>query len=518
MNVVGSLSFSQEMKIMSLGFNPDTLELPSAHFIAGQLNFVGNAVSVVRPSDGLRLGEVPDADERTVDEAVETAHQAWRATGWAKGSPRDRGRVLRHWADLIDSDAILLAQLEAASSTRPVSEAFAGDVPFTAEAIRFFGELADKLGGDVVATSRDSLGFIASEPYGVVGAIAPWNFPLSMCSWKVGPALAAGNAVVLKPSELTPFSTVRLAQLAIEAGMPPGIFNVVHGYGHIAGAALVSHPKVAKVSFTGSTRTGAEIMASIARSGIKPVTLELGGKSPQLVFEHVEDIEHTADCIVRGFTSNAGQACVAGSRLIAHERIVEPLLESVIRRIENLGPAMTWNANAGFSPIISRKQAHRVHDLVAESVAQGAEVIVGGGLFEGTGEGAFYRPTILRNVTDDMTAVREELFGPVLTVQTFRDEEEGILMSGHAAYGLAAGVHTRDLGQALRAVRGIAAGTVWVNRYNRSGDMMLPTGGFGQSGIGKDLGIQAVEGNLRLKSVLIDMGMKRQVTNADEPF
>jgi aldehyde dehydrogenase (NAD+) len=326
-----------------------------------------------------------------------------------------------------------------------------------------------------------------------------------MCSWKVGPALAAGNAVVLKPSELTPFSAVRLAQLAIEAGMPPGIFNVVQGYGHVAGDALVRHPKVAKVSFTGSTRTGAAIMAAIAQSGVKPVTLELGGKSPQLVFEHVADLDYTADCIVSGFTNNAGQACVAGTRLVAHEGIVEPLLAAVRRRIECFAPAMTWNGNAGFSPIINRKQADRIHDLVCQSVVAGAEIIAGGRLFADTGEGAFYRPTILGNVTEGMAAVREEVFGPVLTVQTFRDEEEGIAMSGHPVYGLAAGVHTNDLGQALRAMRGIAAGTVWINRYNRSGDMIIPTGGFGQSGIGKDLGVQAVEANLRLKSVLIDM-------------
>ena len=491
---------------MPLSFDPDALELTSGHFIGGRPDVTGEAVPVVRPSDCRPLGTVPDADERTVDEAVETAHQAWRTTGWAKGPPRERGRVLRRWADLIDADAKRLAQLEAVSSTRPVGEAVASDVPFTAEAIRFFGELADKLGGDVAATRQDTLGFIASEPYGVVGAIAPWNFPLSMCSWKVGPALAAGNAVVLKPSELTPFSTLRLAQLAIEAGMPPGIFNVVQGYGHTTGAALVRHPKVGKVSFTGSTRTGAQIMGDVARSGVKPVTLELGGKSPQLVFEHVSDIEYTADCIVRGFTSNAGQACVAGTRLIAHERVIEPLLAAVKRQIDGFAPAMTWQeANAGFPPIINRKQADRIHDLVRQSVAEGAEIVVGGAFFEETGEGAFYRPTILRNVTEATPAVREELFGPVLTVQTFREEEEGLALCCHPVYGLAAGVHTSNLGQALRAMRGIAAGTIWINRYNRSGDMIIPTGGFGQSGVGKDLGVQAMEANLRLKSVLIDM-------------
>lgn len=290
--------------------------------------------------------------------------------------------------------------------------------------------------------------------------------------------------------------------------MPAGIFNVIHGRGHLGGAALVRHPRIAKVSFTGSTRVGAEIMGLIAQTGIKPVTLELGGKSPQLVFEHVHDLEYTADCIVRGFTANAGQACIAGTRLIAHEALVEPLVEAVIRRIQKFAPAKTWDEVAGFAPIINRKQADRIHALVMESRTLGAEAQCGGGFFENAGGGAFYKPTILRRVSDDMPAVREELFGPVLTVQTFRDESEGIELAKHPTYGLAAGIHTSDVGQALRAMRQISAGTVWINRYNRSGDMIIPTGGFGQSGIGKDLGVQAVEANLRLKSVLIDTRLR----------
>jgi len=313
---------------------------------------------------------------------------------------------------------------------------------------------------------------------------------------------------VLKPSELTPFSTVRLAQLAIEAGMPAGIFNVIHGRGHLSGASLVRHPKIAKVSFTGSTRVGAEIMALIAQTGIKPVTLELGGKSPQLVFEHLHDLKYTADCIVRGFTANAGQACVAGTRLIAHEAIVEPLLDAIIQSIETFMPVKTWDGVAGFAPIISRKQADRIHALVNESRSLGAEAQFGGDFYADTGSAAFYKPTILRQVTSEMPAVRDELFGPVLTVQTFRDEAGGIELAKHPSYGLAAGIHTIDISQALRAMRQIAAGTVWINRYNRSGDLIIPTGGFGQSGIGKDLGVQAVEANLRLKSVLIDTRLR----------
>jgi aldehyde dehydrogenase (NAD+) len=492
-----------------LSFDPGALDLPSGHFINGEIRrSAESSIEVARPSDGRRLGEVPDADEDLIDEAVANAQLAWQQSGWASYPPRERGRVLRRWADLIDGDGVGLAQLEAASSTRPVTHAYADDVPFTAEAIRFFGELADKLGGDVAATSRDSLGFIGSEPYGVVGAITPWNFPLSMCSWKCGPALAAGNAIVLKPSELTPFSTLRLAELAVKAGMPAGIFNVVNGRGSTAGAALVRHPDISKVSFTGSTRTGSAIMTDIARSGIKPMTLELGGKSPQLVFPDIVDLEQTAACIVRGFTSNAGQACVAGTRLIAHRRIVEPLLEAILARLFHFEAIPTWDSRCAYAPIISPRQAQRIQDLVNQTVTCGAELLAGGEPFAQGPGGVFYRPTVLRSVTERMPAVLEEIFGPVLTVQVFDDEQEGIKMADHPTYGLAAGVHTSDLSQAMRAMRGISAGTIWINRYGRSRDFIIPTGGFRQSGIGKDLGVQAMEANMRHKSVLIDFARR----------
>ncbi|WP_414439609.1 aldehyde dehydrogenase family protein [Burkholderia sp. 22PA0106] len=493
------------MTTPSLDFDPSAIALPQGHFIGGVYRHTDEEpIAVHRPSDGRLLGHVPDASASTVDEAVSNALEAVKTSGWATRSPRERARVLTRWAQLIDENAVALAQLEAVSSTRPVAEAYASDVPFTAEAIRFFAELADKLGGDIAATRQDSLGFVASEPYGVIGAITPWNFPLSMCSWKCGPALAAGNAVVLKPSEMTPFSTLRLAELAIEAGMPPGIFNVVNGRGATTGSAITRHPGIAKISFTGSTRTGAAIMSEAAFHGTKPVTLELGGKSPQLVFEHVHDLAHTARCVARGFTANGGQACVAGTRLIVHRRLAEPLIEAVQRELAGIAPGPMWSAATRYSPIISSGQARRIAALVDESRGQGAELICGGGFFEGTEDGWFHRPTLLANVTAETAAVREELFGPVLTVQTFDDEDEGIALAGHPTYGLAAGVHTRDIGQALRAMRRIAAGTVWINRYGRSGDMIIPTGGFKQSGIGKDLGRQALEASMRHKSVLID--------------
>jgi len=488
-----------------LDFEPGEISIPSGHFIGGKLVHRGGPVlDVLRPSDSQLLATLPDASDDLVDEAVQNAHAAWLSSGWGTCPPRERARVLRKWADLLVEHAPELARLEAVGSTRPIRDALAHEIPFSADCIRFFAECADKFGGDAVPTRQDSLGLILPEPYGVVGAIAPWNFPLSMASWKCGPALAAGNAIVLKPSELTPFSTLRFAELAVEAGVPPGVFNVVNGLGTGAGAALVRHPLIRKVSFTGSTVTGAAIMSVAAHHGMKPVTLELGGKSPQLVFDDAGDLASVADRIVRGFTSNAGQACVSGTRLIVQRGIAEPLLDAVAAQVATVVPGPTWREATRYAPLISERQANKVAGAVSESVAQGAQARCGGSFFDLGLGGFYYRPTVLTGVTDDMIAVREEIFGPVLTVQVFDEEEEGLVLADHPTYGLAAGVHTQDIGRALRATRRIAAGTIWVNRFGRSGDFIIPTGGFKGSGIGKDLGRQAFEANLRYKSVLID--------------
>lgn len=486
-------------------FDPGDVRLPGGHFIGGSPVAGGQAdIEVNRPSDGLLLGAVPDGDADLVDRAVQNANQALQDSGWDRRPPRERARILRRWADLIDEHSLTLGRLEAVSSTRPIHDCIRHEVPFTAEAIRFFAECADKYSGDLLPTRGGSLGLLAPEPYGVVGAITPWNFPLSMASWKCGPALAAGNAVVLKPSELTPFSTLYLAELAIQAGLPAGVLNIVNGYGASTGSALVRHPLVRKVSFTGSTATGAVVMSEAAHHGMKPATLELGGKSPQLVFEDAGDIREVAGRIAKGFTSNAGQACVAGTRLIVQRRIAAALVEAVAEEVAELRPGLTWQAATRYAPLINGRQADKVHEAVQASIAAGARALTGGGFFEGTGGGFFYRPTILTEIDANTPAVRDEIFGPVLTVQVFDDEDEGIALAGHPVYGLAAGVHTQDLGRALRATRALAAGTVWVNRYGRTHDFIVPTGGFNGSGVGKDLGRQAFEANLRHKSVLID--------------
>jgi aldehyde dehydrogenase (NAD+) len=487
---------------MSLSFDPDTLPLPIGHFIGGQLIEAPGKIEMNRPSDGKPYAGCPIADPDMVDRAVESAKAALKASNWGGMRPRERVRVMHAWADLIEAETETLARLEALSSTRLINQLAAGDIAVTAEQIRFFAEFADKEGSDVVPTDDKTFGMILSEPYGVVGAITPWNFPVSMAGWKLGPALAAGNAVVLKPSEMTPFSTVHLAELAVRAGLPAGLFNVVLGDGLTTGTALTGHPDIAKVSFTGSTRAGSAIMENIARSGIKPVTLELGGKSPQIVFKDA-DLSKAADAIAGSVLFNAGQACVAATRVIVEAAVAEEFTQALVVRMADVGPGPTWDAATRYSPIISERQRDRIDAIVAAAINEGGRCIAGGKPMDRSGY--FYEPTLLTDLDPSSPAILEEIFGPVLTLQTFEDEEEAMALADHPTYGLAAGLFTSDMSRTIRLSHQIQAGTVWVNRYSRSRDHILPTGGYKRSGIGKDLGREAYLANRKSKSVLISL-------------
>jgi len=487
---------------MSLSFDPDSLSFPTGHFIGGKFETADGVIPMHRPSDGKAYADCPVADADLVDQAVQTAKKALKDSNWGGIRPRERLKALHRWADLIEQNAVELAKLEAVSSTRPVGHLVDGDVGISAEQIRFFAEFADKEGSDLVPTDDGNLGMIMTEPYGVVGAITPWNFPINMAAWKLGPALAAGNAVVLKPSEMTPFSTIRLAELAVKAGIPAGLINIVLGDGMTTGNAITGHPDIAKVSFTGSTRAGSAIMENIARTGIKPMTLELGGKSPQLVFADA-DMDKAAAAVTASITSNAGQACVAGSRLIVEKSVAPRLIEAILKKMAGIVPGPTWDAASQYSPIISERQRQRIDDIIGASIAAGAECLTGGRSMDMPGY--FYSPTLIAGVDQNSPAVIEEIFGPVLTLQTFEDEDEGMSLADHPSYGLAAGLFTSDLSRAIRLTRRLQAGTIWVNRYGRSRDHILPTGGYKQSGIGKDLGREAFQANRKSKSVLISL-------------
>lgn len=487
---------------MSLSFDPDKVTLPVGHFIGGKLIVAEGAIEMRRPSDGKAYAGCPVAGADMVDRAVASARAALKASNWGGVRPRERTRALQAWADLIEAEAETLAKIEALCSTRPVGQLVAGDIAITAEQIRFFAEFADKEGSELVPTDDATLGMIVSESYGVVGAITPWNFPISMAGWKLGPALAAGNAVVLKPSEMTPFSAVYMAELAVRAGLPVGLINVVLGDGPTTGTALTGHPEIAKVSFTGSTRAGSAIMENVARTGVKPMTLELGGKSPQIVFADA-DLDKAAMAIAGSVTFNAGQACVAGTRLIVERGVADRLTAAVLERMKAARPGPTWDETTQYSPVISERQRSRIDSIVRAAVEAGGECLTGGSAMDSPGY--FYQPTLIANVDQSNPAIIEEIFGPVLTVQTFETEEEALTLSSHPTYGLASGLFTSDLSRTIRLARKLEAGTVWVNRYSRSRDHILPTGGYKGSGIGKDLGREAYLANRRTKSVLISL-------------
>lgn len=491
------------MTSVKYAYHPSDVIPPAGHWIHGRERIDGASnLDVVRPSDGQMHGCIPQADKAVVDAAVLSARDGHRV--WAAMRPRERGAAMRRWADLVQRDVITLAQLESVVSSRPYQEAVAADVPAVAEWLRFYGEYADKLEGNVTASGNDRLSLVLREPYGVVGIITPWNFPLFLATWKLAPAIAAGNAVVVKASELTPYSVRKLAELASEAGLPDGVINVVHGTGPEAGSALVRHPGIDYVTFTGSTAVGARIMSDAAESGIKPVSLELGGKSATVVYADYGDLDTVADHVTWGITRNAGQLCYAGARLVVEDSIADDLVERVAQRMQMLVPGPTWSPKTTFPPIISRTQCTRIASLVRSTCDEGAITRCGADAFELEG-GSFFRPTILDGVQDGMTGHREEIFGPVLCVQRFKTREEGLQLARHPAYGLSAAVFTRDVATALSAARSLKAGTVWINRWGRTPEMMTsPFGGYGQSGFGKESGRQGIEGFMRAKAVWID--------------
>lgn len=483
-------------------FNPDRVAVPLGHFIDGRLEQKSHTmIPVSRPSDGEHYGDIPEADGAIVDGAVASARRA--QLKWVTYLPRERAALLRNWAQKIKENSLRLSRLEAATSTRPISSVISGDIPHLIETLLFFAELADKRGGAITPTGMGSFGFTRKEPYGVVGAILAWNYPLGLAGWKLAPALAAGNAVVVKPSELTPASAVALAEFAVQAGLPAGLINVVQGTGQRTGSLITRHPGIAKLSFTGSTRAGGLITEDCARYGLKPLTLELGGKSPQVVFSDA-DLPRAAQAIAGSILNNAGQECVAGSRVLLESGIAAEMTDLIITEMSKVTPGNTWDDTTTYAPLISATHAAGVEADIAMALENGGTLLAGGKMFPDF-QGKFLTPTVIEVQRPDNPILAKEVFASVLTIQSFETEEEALQLANDSMYGLAAGLYTRDLSRALRVMAQLEAGTVWVNRYGRTDDFIVPTGGFKQSGTGKDLGIEAFDSNLRVKSVLIDL-------------
>ena len=443
----------------------------------------GKRFATENPATGQPLAEVASGDAEDVDVAVAVARRAADDGRWSRLNPAERKRILVRWADLIEADGGAIGLIETLDAGKPITDTVGLDVPETATCIRWHAEAADKTYGQVAPSPEGTFATITREPVGVVGAVIPWNYPAQMAAWKLGPALATGNTVVIKPASATSLSLLRLAELATEAGLPDGVLNVVTGPGDIVGAALGRHPEVDCLAFTGSTEVGRRFLAFSAESNLKRVLLELGGKSPQLVFPDITDFPSVAANVANAIFWNMGENCSAGSRLIVHRAVKDRLIEAVLAELVNWPVGDPLEPATKIGALISRGQMEKVLNYVDIGRREGARLITGGErILKETG-GWFVPPTIFDSVCNDMTIAREEIFGPVLSVIEFETESEGVALANDTPYGLAASLHTDDLNVAHRVARDLKAGVVAVNAYSE-GDMTTPFGGYKLSGFG----------------------------------
>jgi aldehyde dehydrogenase (NAD+)/phenylacetaldehyde dehydrogenase len=462
----------------------------------------GKRFSTTNPATSEPLAEVAEAGREDLDRAVTAAREAFESGPWASMKPRERGRILMKAAEMLLSRAEEFGRVETLDNGKPIFESAKIDMPVAAEALSYFGESADKLYGDTFPARPDAMLLTLREPVGVVGAITPWNFPLLQAMWKIAPALALGNTVVLKPASLTPLTALLFADLLREAGLPPGAFNVVPGPGATIGAAMAEHPGIDKISFTGETETGKKILRAAAGT-MKRVSMELGGKSPNVVFADA-DLDAAAKGAINAIFYGKGELCSAGSRLLVEESAHDALLEKVVDRAKKMVPADPLHPKTRLGSLVSEKQRENVERYVEAGKSEGAKLVAGGKRATVGGKGAFFEATVFDAVRPEMRIAREEIFGPVLATLTFKDEKDAVAVGNSTIYGLAAAVWTRDVKKALRTAKALKAGTVWVNTYNYY-DPGLPFGGYKESGFGRERGHYALEEYTQVKSVWVDL-------------
>ena len=477
-------------------------------FIGGRFveSATGRTFAAIDPTSGQEVATVPEGDARDIDNAVAAARRAFDAGPWPKLRPSERERIMLRLADLLERHAQEFSELESVNSGRTLAGTRLIDVNLSVDYLRYMAGWATKIHGQTLNTSTPYapnerfFAMTLREPVGVVGAITPWNVPLGQAIWKIAPALATGCTLVLKPAEQTPLTALRFAELIAEAGVPEGVINVVTGFGATAGAALVTHPGVDKISFTGSTEIGRQIGASAAAQ-MKRFTLELGGKSPMVVMEDA-DLDIAIPGTAMGIFANHGQNCCAGSRLFVHERIFEQVTQGIaeIAKKIKLGPSLDPATEMG--PLISARQQKRVLEYIASGRREGAEVLVGGEAL--AAPGSYVQPTVLTHVKPAMRVVREEIFGPVLVAASFSDVGDVLRRANDTPFGLGASIWTRSLDAAHGFIREFRAGTVWVNTHNVL-DLAVPFGGVRQSGIGHELGEAAIEHHTHLKAAILPM-------------
>jgi phenylacetaldehyde dehydrogenase len=458
----------------------------------------GKTFDSIDPATGDVLARVAEGDKADIDLAVKAARRAFESGPWAKMSASQRGRIIWKIGDLLAENVEEFAELETLDNGKPISVSRVADVPLAADLFHYMAGWATKIEGSTIPIAGPFLAYTRREPIGVVGQIIPWNFPLLMAAWKLGPALATGCTVVLKPAEQTPLSALRLGELALEAGLPPGVLNIVTGFGETAGAALAAHPDVDKIAFTGSTEVG-KLIVHAASGNLKKVTLELGGKSPNIVFDDADLKQATAGA-ANAIFFNHGQCCCAGSRLYVEDKIFDKVVEGVSESAKKIrvGPGMNPDTNMG--PLVSEEQFRRVCGYMEAGMKEGAKAVVGGKKVGN--RGYFVEPTVLVNTTPNMKVVQEEIFGPVVTAMPFKSVDEIAAEANNTPYGLAAGIWTKDIAKAHALANKLKAGTVWVNCYNVF-DAAMPFGGYKQSGWGREMGKEALELYTETKSVCV---------------
>jgi len=482
------------------------LPLPGLAVIDGVLCEAASGATFhnVSPRDGHVLNLVASCQAQDVNRAVAGARTAFEDGRWRDLGPRQKKAILFRLAELMERDAEDLALLECLDVGKPIRDARSVDIPLAINTCRWYAEALDKVYGEVGASPLDRLSYATHEPLGVIGAIVPWNFPLHMAMWKVAPALAMGNSVVLKPAEQSPMTALKLGELALEAGLPPGVLNVVPGLGSTAGEALALHMDVDMIAFTGSGPTGRRLMEYSARSNLKRVSLELGGKSPQIVFADCPDLEAAAQAAAWGVFYNQGEVCTAASRLL----VEAPIRAEFVARVAQIAREMVigdpLDPATQFGAMVSERQMKTALDYIATADSQGARRVLGGERVRQDSGGFYVEPTIFDQVAPDSTLAREEVFGPVLGVMGFSGEDEAIRLANDTVYGLAAGLWTADISRALRGARRLKAGLVWINGWDAC-DITMPFGGFKQSGFGRDRSLHALHKYADLKSVSVTL-------------
>jgi len=477
---------------------------PGKLLIGGEWVEAKKQFDTINPATGEMLTQVGEADSSDVESAVQAARSAFDdlAGPWRKMSASERGRLLWRLADLIEQNIDELSELETLDNGKPIFESRQVDLPMVVDVFRYYAGWSTKIHGETVNTFEGAFTYTVREPVGVVGAITAWNFPLLLASWKLAPALACGNTVVFKPAEQTPLTALRFGELAMQAGLPPGVLNIVTG-GPDTGRALVQHAGVDKVAFTGSTMVGKEIMRSAADT-LKRVTLELGGKSPNIVFAD-SDIDGAVKGAINGIFYGKGEVCCAGSRLFVESRVKDEFVDKLVTRAKKMQPGDPLDPKTRLGAIVSEQQMKTVLGYIEAGKKEGAELALGGNRVQvGSGKGFFIEPTIFGGVKNDMTIAREEIFGPVLATLTFDDMDEVAELANANPYGLAAAIWTRDTRKAHALSKRLRAGTVWINTYGLM-DAALPFGGYKQSGFGRELGMQALDHYTEVKTVWLNI-------------